>query len=158
MRVLRVFAIGFVSAAISLGLLFLVYPWSTYYNNFTYGAGITVASYLLLAFLVGLVGAVVVGVMSYTSLSIPGQSALTGVLSFAILFAGSLTLGPGGVDLFNTRVEGIFFSEWKFVIFIGTVALPISILDAILIWWTARWESVTGGPGPSQLGTGVDVR
>jgi hypothetical protein len=140
MKIWHSVLIGIPSGVICLGLLFLIYPWSTYYNNFTYGLGVTLGSYLLLSLLVGLVGSIVIGGLSFAKLSALGKCALSGLLSFAVLFICSLLLGPGGVDLFNTRVEGIFFSEWKFVTFIVAVALPISILNAILAWWVARLE------------------
>ncbi len=137
--------VGLISSAICLGLLFLVYPWSTYYSNFMYGAGVTAFSYLLLALLVGLVGTIVVGVLSFCAkLPALGQCALTGVLSFVSLFAGSLLLGPAGIDILDTRVGGIFFSEWKFVTFDGCIALPISIVDAALVWWAVRQKSKVG--------------
>lgn len=140
MKVWRSILIGIPSGVICLGLLFLIYPWSTYYNNFTYGLKVTLGSYLLLSLLVGIVGSITVGGLSFAKLSALRKCALSGVFSFALLFTGSLLFGPGGIDLFDTRVGGIFFSEWKFVTFIGTVALPISILNAILAWWTARRE------------------
>lgn len=140
MKIWRSVLIGIPSGVFCLALLFLIYPWSTYYNNFTYGLWVTLGSYLLLSLLVGIVGSIAVGGLSFAKFPALGKCALSGVFSFVVLFAGSLLLGPGGIDLFNTRVGGIFFSEWKFVTFIGTVALPISILNAMLAWWTARRE------------------
>jgi hypothetical protein len=131
--------IGLLSSAVCLGLLFLAYPWSIYYGNFNYGWGTTAGSYLLLAFLVGLIGAILVGALSFfKKMPSAGQCILAGVLSFVALSAGSILLGPGGLDLVRTRVSGIFFSEWKFVTFDLEVALPISILNAGIVWWSVR--------------------
>ena len=138
MNATRAVLVGSTSSIFCFGLLFLTYPWSTYYANFSYGARITIVSYLLLALIVGVVVGVVVGLSSFSSSGPrPSRFALTGILSFASLVAMSLLLGPGGVDIFGIRIRGIFFSEWKFVIFDVFVALPVSLLDASLIWWIA---------------------
>jgi hypothetical protein len=131
----RAISIGMVSFIVCLGLLFIFYPWSTYYQNFNYGAGITFISYLLLASLVGFIVTVVVGIMSfYTKMPALGQCVMTGVVSLTSLSAGAFLMGPVGIEIFDTRVRGIFFSEWQFLNFICTIALPISILGAGLVW------------------------
>lgn len=156
MNILRATLVGFVSAVICLGLLFLSYPWSIYYRNFTYGAGITILSYVLLAILVGLIAAIVVGALSfYSRMPALGQCILTGIVLFTSLSAGSVLLGPGGIEIFDTRVAGIFFSEWKFVTFIGTVALPLSILDVVLVWWAVRREHIRRSVTPTTQNQNV---
>jgi len=139
MRLMHGALLGSVTAVICLGLLFAVYPWSVYFGNFTYGSGMTLLSYVLLAVLVGIVvaSASCIFVLFSRMVAIT-QGLLTGIVSFALLFSGSLLLGPGGIDIFDTRIGGIFFSEWKFLTFDSCIALPISIFAAALVWWAAR--------------------
>jgi len=127
-----------ISAIICLALLLSVYPWFTYYGNFYFGFGITILSYLLVAFCVGLLSAAVIAVLAYTKLPRWGYGMLTGALSFVLIFIGSLAIGPGGLDLPHTTIRGIFFSEWKFATFILKVGLPISFLNGAYAWWSAR--------------------
>jgi len=138
--------VGLTSSAISLGLLFVLYPWSVYFGNFTFGAWSTFASYLMLALLVGAIVAAVAAAVTHIP-RIPdwGRIAFAAFLSFLLLFTLSLILGPVGVDVFETRVRGIFFAEWKFITFDLYVALPISILNATLILWIIRWKRQSSG-------------
>ena len=141
MNIRRGLVIGFSSSLVCIGLLFLVYPWSIYYGNFDFGRGITLVSYLLLAISIGAIEAAVICLLSLCKeMPAAGQCILTGIVSFTALFAVSIFLGPGGTDLFHTRVGGIFFSEWKFVTFDFEVALPISTLNAGLVWCAVRWR------------------
>lgn len=59
------------------------------------------------------------------------------VLALGVLLA--LLFGPGGFHVPGTVVR-IFFSEWKFVNFIGYAALPISMI-VFLLEWLVRGQS-----------------
>jgi hypothetical protein len=116
-----------------------MYPWSTYYNNFTYGVWTTLSSYLFIAILVGLLATMAAGLWTFPSNRSPlGGITLGGTLLFASLLILSVLLGPGGVNVFGTRVRGIFFSEWKFFTFDLGIALPVAISNAAVGWWVAR--------------------
>jgi hypothetical protein len=88
--------------AAALGLLFRSYPWSVY-SNFDFPLGMTLVSYLL-------VGAI-------------GTSVAAGL---------SMMFGPSGANIPGTRVRGIFFAEWMFVVFFVNVGLPLSALASLL--------------------------
>ena len=61
----------------------------------------------------------------------PASSSLVLLLILPLLFSG-----PGlSLDLPGTRVQGIFFAEWKFIRFIVEVALPFSVTTAGLCLW-----------------------
>jgi len=145
MSVMRGPLVGLISSGCCLALLFVMYPWSIYYGNFTYSAGITLASYLVLALLVGLV-ITAVG-LSFLRSNMPqlGKGVLSGIVSLVTLLGGSMLFGPVGINLFGTRVRGIFFSEWKFVTFDVCIALPLSIPSASMVWWIGRRRQ--GGKG-----------
>ncbi len=139
MNLRRGILVCFVSMVVSLCLLLWEYPWSIYQGTFTFGWRITLVSYFLLALIIGLVEGTLVSVLSLLKQMRPfGQATLTGVSSAIFLFAGSIALGPGGADLFGTRIGGIFFAEWKFAIFDLEAALPISILSASIVWMVVR--------------------
>jgi hypothetical protein len=144
MKSMRGLLVGTISFVVCLGLLFVFYPWSIYFGNFTYSEGSTLASYLLLALVVGLISSATVLVFPF-HLGRPagGQGALTGIILFLAYCGSSLLLGPLGVEILNTRVRGIFFSEWKFVGFDIEIALPLSMIGAAVVWWTLHKERQT---------------
>jgi hypothetical protein len=140
MNIRRGMLIGSFSMLVCSCLLFAAYPWSIYYGNFDFGWKITLGSYIVLAVLVGLIEAILTCALSlYKQMPPIGQCILTGMLSSAFLFAGSILLGPGGVNLFDMRIRGIFFAEWDFAKFDFEVALPLSAMNAGLVWCAVRW-------------------
>ncbi len=126
--------VGLISTCVCLALLFSFYPWSVYYGNFNYSAGVTLGAYIVVGLLVGLVGGIAVAGMSFFQLPAAAQGLLTGVFALTTIVLGSLAFGPYGLDPSYVRVRGIFFAEWKFVNFIFEIALPITLLDAGLAW------------------------
>jgi hypothetical protein len=65
-------------------------------------------------------------------------SLLTGGVLLATFFLLDVLLGPMGVEIYHTRVRGIFFDEWNFINFFVYVALPMSALVAGLAWLAVR--------------------
>ena len=59
---------------------------------------------------------------------------------FVSLSLIAFLLGPAGFDVPGTRLNGIFFSEWKFLNFIFMVAAPASIAAAALCWLVCTQE------------------
>jgi hypothetical protein len=131
-----------VSFAVALLLLQIEYPWSTY-AAFGFSKGMTLASYLLAAFMVASMATVATVLCLRAFRESPLLSAvMCGVAVFVSLSVIAVLLGPTGLDVPGTRLNGIFFSEWKFVNFIFMVAAPASIAAAALCAWLARRQSV----------------
>jgi len=129
---------GVVVFAVALLLLLVEYPWSVY-AAFSFSKGETLVSYLLAAFIVAAMGAMATALCLRT---FRGSLLLCAVMCCIGMFV-SLSLiaflfGPGGFDVPGTRLNGIFFSEWKFLNFIFIVAAPASIAGAALCGWLAR--------------------
>lgn len=135
MKAMLSVAAGLVCAATSLGLLFWAYPWSVYYGNFTFGYGITLRSYVVMALFIGVVVSAAASIVCRIPRIEPsGEALAAGLIALSSLILISLLLGPCGADLPGTRIAGIFFSEFKFMNFIGEVALPSSIVASGLSW------------------------
>jgi hypothetical protein len=132
-------AAGLLCAAASFGLQFWAYPWSVYYENFSFGRGITLRSYVIMAILIGAIVSTAVLIASQIKRITPSAEALVAglVTIFSLIFV-SLILGPFGADIPGTRIRGIFFSEFKFTNFIADVAFPSSCLASALTWSFAR--------------------
>lgn len=127
MRVMFNVAAGLLCAVASLGLLFWAYPWSIYYGNFTFAYGITLRSYVIMALLIGALVWIAMSISSRFLRLKPSTEALfTGLVTIFALILISLMLGPSGANIPETRISGIFFSEFKFMNFIADVALPSS--------------------------------
>jgi len=143
-------AAGLVCTATSLGLLFWAYPWSVYYGNFTFGYGVTLRSYIIMALFIG----AVVSVAAFIACRIPriqpsAETLVVGLISLFSLIMISVVLGPFGADLPGTRIAGIFFSEFKFMNFIADVGLPTSIVASAFSWWFASRRRRTSTIKPS---------
>jgi len=142
MKVRNSIVVGVISLAACTGLEFVAYPWSVYYRNFHFGFGITLQSYLLLSGFVGLISALV---GYFRPANISRHAALygcaTGLTLFSLLCFASAIFGPLGFDPPGVRLRGIFFSEWKFDNFDLYVALPVSVLNGLLLGWWARRRS-----------------
>ncbi len=116
------------------GLLLHQYPWAIYYGNFNFSFEMTFASYLIVTSILGSTVAVAVFLPLHKSLTGPASALIAGVIIFGSNCLLALLFGPGSADIPHTRVRGIFFSEWKFMTYIGTVALPVTLLSAALMW------------------------
>lgn len=131
--------IGIITVTSCLGLELYSYPWRVFYGNFTYGAEITLFSYLLPSVLAGVVVTTAVSVFSrFPRISASDQSILTGGALLAAFFLLDVLLGPMGVEIYHTRVRGIFFDEWNFINFFVYVALPVSAFVAGVVWLAVR--------------------
>jgi hypothetical protein len=109
-------------------LSFVVYPWSTYYGQFSYSRGETLSSYVFLSAVVGMI--TLIAAIVARDKPVP-----SGILSLALLCGLALLMGPCGADLPGLRVRGIFFSEWKFAVFIFELALPVTVLSTFTLWF-----------------------
>jgi len=123
--------------AVSLALLMLTFRIDQYLRNSTLSKTITVASYIILAFLLSLIAVYLVP--SVTCLILPklleggwADAIMTAGIIFVLFCAISVLFGPVGVDLPGTRIRGIFFAEWKFVVFILKNGAPLALLGGIL--------------------------
>jgi hypothetical protein len=130
-----------VSFGVALLLLLLEYPWSTY-AAFHFSKWVTLASYLLAAFIVAAISAIATVLCLRT---FKGSLKLSAVMCCIAVFASlsviAVLLGPAGFDVPGTRLNGIFFSEWEFLNFIFIVAAPASIVAAGLCAWLAHKQS-----------------
>jgi hypothetical protein len=132
---------GVVSFAIALLLLQIEYPWGTY-AAFHFSRRTTLASYLLAAFLVASMAAITTALCLR---ALKRSLLLSTVMCFVAMFVSlsliAFLLGPAGFDVPGTRLNGIFFSEWKFLNFIFMVAAPASIVAAALCAWLTHKQS-----------------
>jgi hypothetical protein len=119
-------------------LLLVGYPWSTYYRYFSYGWGITVVSYLIVAVFIGLVAGAIE--LLLRNLMHPGLASdvLCGAILFILIVITSILFGPYGLDVPGTRVRGIFFSEWNFLSFIVFVGGLVSLAELFICRWLRR--------------------
>ncbi len=121
----------------SLVLLMLTFRIDEYLQNFTFTKSSTVASYVILAFVLTLLAYFVAPWL--TRLLLPKSEAsntaralATAGIAFLVLCVMSVLLGPLGVDIPGTRVNGIFFSEWKFINFILYDGIILALLAGLL--------------------------
>ena len=141
MRSTRVLLTGSLCLLLATGLEFWAYPWSIYFSNFTYGVGVTLGSYLIMAIVVGLVASAATFALSlYRFMPAIGQALMTGTAMLTTLVVLALILGPFGIDIPGTRTRGIFFSEWKFMIFTCEVAAPAAALAGFIAWFIVQRE------------------
>jgi hypothetical protein len=132
---------GVTAFAVAMLLLQVEYPWSSY-AVYNFSKGTTFVSYMLAALIVAAIAAIA------TALCLRAfkRSLLVSVLMccagiFVSLSLIAFLLGPVGFDVPGTRLNGIFFSEWKFLNFIFMVAAPASIVGTALCGWLARKNS-----------------
>lgn len=120
-------------------------------RNFRSGPARTIASYCLLALLLSVIAVYAVPwIVSHVFPRLhrkPWADAFgTAVSTFVIFCMLSISFGPFGLDIPGTEIQGIFFSEWKFLNFIFYDGLLLSILGGVLRWYTSRGESQIPGP------------
>jgi hypothetical protein len=141
MRSTRVVLTGSLCLLLAVGLEFWAYPWAIYFGNFTYGFGVTVGSYLIVALIVGIIASAATFALSlYRSMPAIGQAVMTGTSMLTTLGVFAFVLGPLGLDIPGTRARGIFFSEWKFMTFTSEVSVPAAILAGFVAWVMVRRE------------------
>jgi len=125
---------------VALAALLIAYPWEVYQRNFHFPWQRTLISYFVLGIMMTALGAVTPSLLLGRILTLRrgvksgiafASSSLVLLLILPLLFSG-----PGlSLDLPGTRVQGIFFAEWKFIRFIVEVALPFSGTTAGLCLW-----------------------
>jgi len=142
MSLIRGALIGFVSSILSLGLLLLSYPWSETDPDEVL---IKLASYICIAGVIGLIVGTVVGcLLIYSRSDAILQGILAGVITVGVLFIVTLLLGPYGFEIPGTRVRWYFFAEWNFLMFFFYVAIPISFVSSIMVWWMVNRKQKKG--------------
>jgi hypothetical protein len=121
---------------VALGLLLLVYPWATY-AAFDFPKQVTLLSYLLAA---GMVTTLTTGASLLAQGFPSGLARFAASLVFGCLALGIVCIGfgPYGLDVPGTRLNGIFFSEWRFVTCFFCIGLPLGVLAAIGNWLLPR--------------------
>ncbi len=134
-------ATGAAVFVVSLLALELEYPWSTYVA-FGFSRGRTLVSYLIVAALV----AIATAATSALFLWVPAASArfrsvVCGIVAFGLMSLLGVLFDPVGLEIPGTRVNGIFFSEWKFLNFVFFVAAPAAVATTVICAWVARRRS-----------------
>jgi hypothetical protein len=128
----------------ALGGLLWQYPWSIEYGMFRFGRAETLLAYVLVAMLMT---AVAIGARQLVSTSLPrlrpvAAMVLNGAIAFVAFVLLALVFGPGGANIPGTRVRGIFFSEWSFVVFL-MLSLPFTITATLLLNLQELWRRRT---------------
>ena len=124
----RAMLIAITLFAACLGLLFIAYPWATYYENFHFDWRPTLISYLIVATLIGIGSGVTDILLRNSILSVAVRSVICAGIVFSFVVLVALIFVPMGVEIPGTRIRGIFFSEWQFVNFIRYVGIPLSVI------------------------------
>ena len=123
-----------IHVCVALVLLFWQFPWSVYYQNFNFGFGVTLWSYVTTSLLVGLLSVsvpVMVGVAFHRKAWGFRQPVLCFIIASLVFGVLCVVFGPYGFDVLSLRIRGIFFSEWKFVSFFFAVGLPLALLSGV---------------------------
>lgn len=128
----RAMLIGIILFVACLSLLFIAYPWATYYGNFHFDWRPTLISYLIVAALIGIGSGVTDILLRNSILSAPVRCVICAGIVFSFVVLVALLFGPMGVEIPGTRVRGIFFSEWRFINFIGYLGIPLSVIVLLL--------------------------
>ncbi|MEO8660107.1 MAG: hypothetical protein ABI693_16675 [Bryobacteraceae bacterium] len=120
-------------AAAMAGLLWQ-YPWSVEYGMFHFSSLETLWAYALTATVMTLIASCVRVLVRRI---VPESRRLASVtLGAVVTFVGLLllafTFGPLGANLPGTRVRGIFFAEWSFVLFI-LLSIPFAVVAMLLL-------------------------
>jgi len=121
-----------VCLVVVFGVLHIIYPWSVYFGNFYFGWWKTMLSYSILTVMTGVIGAMLVPMIVHKLLPRARNRNVIniGIITFVFLSSIAIFFGPYGFNIPNTRISGIFFSEFKFAIFIIFVAIPFSFVSA----------------------------
>jgi hypothetical protein len=125
------------------GILLATYPWRIYYGNFHFGLLKTAVSYALVAVLMSIAGALLAPWIVHrvwgSNRGLVVATLVAAATFLLLLLMTGVFSGPGlFLDIPGTRIRGIFFAEWEFVIFLLYAALPFSIASGLLERWTHR--------------------
>ncbi len=120
--------------AVAIVGLFWQYPWSVEYGMFRFGKFETLGAYVLTAIAMTFIA---VGVRRLVGRIVPeSRRAAATALGAAVTFLGltlmAFVFGPLGANVPGTRVRGIFFAEWSFVLFI-LLSVPFALLAMLLL-------------------------
>jgi hypothetical protein len=125
---------------LACGLLMVTFRIDEEFKNFRTSRSTIIASYVSVAAIMTIVSLWVAPLAGrlFTH-EPPGVRTLAvGLLSFVCLFIVAILFGPVGLDIPGSGLRGIFFAEWEFVRFLVYDALPMSIIGALLHWWSRR--------------------
>jgi hypothetical protein len=123
---------------VACGALMVTFRIDEELKNFRTPRSIIIASYLLVAATMTIVSLWVAPLagrlFKHDNLwvSVP----LVGLFSVVCLCLVAVLFGPVGLDFPGGGVRGIFFAEWEFIKFILYDALPMSVVGALLYWWS----------------------
>ena len=127
---------GFVAFLAAVAALGIVYPWSTYYENFEFAWWTTLSAYLLVAGVLGIAAGVSSQFLAGLSRFPPAIRGLgCGLVIFAVSVLLAFAFGPMGMTVPGTRLRGIFFAEWRFISFLVYVGAPVAIIAALFCGW-----------------------
>ena len=118
--------------AVVFGELHMFYPWDVYFGNFYFSWWKTMLSYVILSIITGIIGAILIPLVIHKILSRSRSRNVlnVGIMTFAVLLIIAILFGMCGFTIPNTRVRGIFFAEWKFLIYIFQITFPFSLFAA----------------------------
>jgi hypothetical protein len=130
---MRALLTGIVVFGSGFAALQIAYPWNVYYGNFKFGWWYTMASYVLLAGILGVIaGSTAIVLPTKPSVHRAARGIAGGVATLVLTSLLAILFGVAGFHVPGTRIQGIFFSEWQFIRFIFCVAFPVSGIVAIL--------------------------
>ena len=126
--------------AVAMAGLLWQYPWSIEYGMFRFSRLETLWAYVLTAGAMTLIAA---GGRKLGGKIVPESRRLVaGTIGAIFTFLGLLLLafafGPMGANLPGTRVRGMFFGEWSFVLFI-LLSAPFAVVAMLLLHLPLRW-------------------
>jgi len=110
------------------------YPWTVEHGMFRFRKVETLLAYVLTATSMTFIAA---GVRVLVRKIVPEARQLVAVavgaiITFLALVILAFAFGPGGANVPGTRVRGIFFAEWSFVLFI-LLSIPFAVVAMVLL-------------------------
>lgn len=129
--------------ALAMAGLFWQYPWSVEYGMFRFGEVESLWAYVLTATAMTFVAT---GVRRLVVRIVPASRRVASIalgtgVTLLVLMLLAFIFGPLGANIPGTRVRGIFFAEWSFVLFI-LLSVPFAFLAMLLLSVPPR----SGGP------------
>ena len=126
-----------VSLLLPAALIVWSYPPTTYFKNFDFPFAVTFVSYAVVYVLVLAVVVVLAPVVARQVHTSPiRRAALQAIAATAAFAAIAIVFGPIGCDVPGTRLNGIFFSEWKFTNFFFYVGFPVAVITSAMVFLT----------------------
>lgn len=133
-------AVTLIYFVLACGLLMVTFRIDDELENFRTSRSAIIASYVSVAAIMTIVSLWVAplagGLLSREPSGI--RTLAVGLFSLVCLSIVAIVFGPLGVDIPGGGLRGIFFAEWEFVKFLVYDALPMSIIGALLHWWSRR--------------------